>query len=175
MIGMPVTPIPVRPLFFHSYFNKRPVLSVPLPEVHAVGTVFALIPIVIILVVAIVNPVVVLIVPMVFFLPSIILRPGTGADRRRRCDCCGKKKGTEKILISTMHFFFLLAPDFPFGIFDMRRVFTGIQGKDVRYRTPPSTLQIHSRILELSEITTSECDLEVLTTLKTLGRLSFIA
>jgi hypothetical protein len=105
VIGMTVTPIPVRPLLFHFYFDKGPVLSVPLSEVHAVGTVFIVIPIVIVLVVTIVDSVVVLVVSMVFFLSSIsiVLRLGRGAYRRRRCKCCRKKKGTEKILISTMH------------------------------------------------------------------------
>jgi hypothetical protein len=103
VIGMTVTPIPVRPLLFHFYFDKGPVLSVSLSEVHTVGPVFIVIPIVIVLVVTIVDSVVVLVVSMVFFLSSIVLRLGRGAYRRRRGKCCRKKKGTEKILISTMH------------------------------------------------------------------------
>jgi hypothetical protein len=66
------------------------ILSVPLAEIHAVGTIFVVIPIVVVLVGAVVNPVLVIIVAMAFFLTPVVLRSG-------RCThCCWSGKGCSK-------------------------------------------------------------------------------
>ena len=111
LIGMTVTPIPIRPLLLLFQFRKGPIRSVFLCEVLTIDAVFVLIPIVIVLVVTVVDPVVVLIVSMVFFLASVVLRLARSSHCWRRRKGCGKKKGTKKISIATLHFFFLLARD----------------------------------------------------------------
>jgi len=90
MIRMTVTPIPISPLVPLPHFNKRMILSVPLAEIRAVGTIFVVIPIVVVLVGAVVNPVLVIIVAMAFFLTPVVLRPG------RRTHCCWSGKGCSK-------------------------------------------------------------------------------
>jgi hypothetical protein len=57
---MAVAPTPVRPLFSRSHFSKGPVLSVPLLEIPAIGMVFAIIQIVVVLVITVIDPTAVL-------------------------------------------------------------------------------------------------------------------
>jgi FlaA1/EpsC-like NDP-sugar epimerase len=116
MIRMTVTPLPIRPLLLLFRSRKRPILSVSLAEVQTIGMVFVVIPIVIVPVVAVVEPVAVLIVSMVFFLSSVVLLPGRSTHCRWYSKRCSKKKGTEKISIATVHVVFLLAQDFHLGI-----------------------------------------------------------
>jgi hypothetical protein len=117
---MPVAPIPVGGLLFHFEFEEWVVLPVCLAEIHAVGTIFAVVPIVVILVIAIVDPLSVIVVFPVFFLMTVLLprrRVSYGrGDREGRC----KTKGTEQISISAMHVYFLLAQRFLLGIFSHR-------------------------------------------------------
>jgi hypothetical protein len=112
-----VTPIPIRRLLLLFRLSKGTILFVPLAEVLTVGTVFVVIPIVVVLVGAIIDPVAVFIVSMVFFLASIVLRLGRSTDCRRGHKGCSKKKGTEKISITTVHIVFLLAQEFLRGVF----------------------------------------------------------
>jgi hypothetical protein len=160
MIRVTVTPIPVRPLVFHFYFDKGPILSVPLGEVHMVGTVFVVIPIVIVLVVAVVDPVLALIVSVVILLASIVLRLGSGANCRWRSKGCSKKKRTYKILISTVHVIFLRTRDFHLRNLTMRRVSIYVRIEDVRNRTLVSTTQLHSRFGEIPGCEAAKCDSE---------------
>jgi len=135
VIRMTVTPVPIRVLFFHFQFHKGVILSVSFAEVYAERTVFVVIPIVIILVLTVIEPVAVIVVAAVFFLASVILRLGPGIHRRRRCQCCAKNKETEQILIATLHFVFLLAQDFLPGILGLQGVCAVRPASDVRFRT----------------------------------------
>lgn len=84
VIRMVVAPIPVRSLLFHLEFGKGTILSVAFSEIDSEGMVFAIIPIVKVLVLTIVNPPLILIVSVVFFLASIILRRGRRPNCYRR-------------------------------------------------------------------------------------------
>src|SRR5450755_1043725 len=87
---MTVTPIPIRGLFSRFRFGKRAILLVLIAEVLTVGTIFVVIPIMVVLVASVIDPVVILIVSMLFFLASIVLR-------LCRCgNCCGGSKGCGK-------------------------------------------------------------------------------
>jgi hypothetical protein len=112
MIRMAVTPVPIRSLFFHLQFHKGVILLVPFAKVHAKGSVFVVIPVVIVVVGAVVDPVVILVVSVVFFLASIVLWPGRSHHYRWGGKGCREKKGTEKISVTTVHVIFLLARDF---------------------------------------------------------------
>ena len=116
MIWMSVTPIPIRPLFTLFHLGERTILSVSLPEVLTIGTIFVVIPVVVVLVGAVIDPVAVLSVSMVFFLPSIVLWLGRSTNRHWGGKGRSKKKGTEKISITTVHFVFLLAQGLPLEI-----------------------------------------------------------
>lgn len=132
VVRMTVTPIPIRPLLLLSHFSERPIFSVSLPEVYAEGTVFVVIPIVIVLVVTVVEPIAVIVVTTVFFLSSVVLCPGRSADYRWRGKGRSKKNGTEKISISTVHVVFLLAQEFLLGNLGLQRVCCYHPGSDVR-------------------------------------------
>ena len=56
-IGMAVTPIPIRRLLLRFRLSKGAILFVLLAEVLAVGTVFVVVPIVVVLVGTIIDPV----------------------------------------------------------------------------------------------------------------------
>lgn len=75
VIRMTVAPIPICSLLFLFQFGKRAVLSVILLEIPAVGMVFVVIPIVIVLVVAFIDTVAILIVSVILFLASVVLLP----------------------------------------------------------------------------------------------------
>jgi hypothetical protein len=109
VIWMTVAPIPVRLLVPLSLFGKRPVVSVTLLEIPAIGMVFVVIPIVIVLVITVVDSIAVLIVSMIFFLASAVLRLGPCIHCRWHSKSSSKNKRTEKILISSVHIFILLA------------------------------------------------------------------
>jgi hypothetical protein len=145
MIRMTVAPIPVRPLLLLLHFSKRTILSVSLPEVLTIGTIFVVIPIVVVLVVTVVDSVAVLVVTTVFFLTPIVLWPGRCANRWWSSKGCSKNKGTEKISVTTMHVVFLLAQKFHLGILGLQRVCSDRPGSDVRYRTPALSTRVHSR------------------------------
>src|SRR5580704_9039984 len=70
LIGMTVTPIPVVVLLGMIQLGVITILDVILPKVHAVGAVFAIVPVVVILVGAVVDaslfPVVVLVLVLAF-------------------------------------------------------------------------------------------------------------
>ena len=74
MVRMTMAPIPVCPLLLLPNLSKGPVLSVMLLEIPAISTIFVIVPIVIVLVITVVDPVAVLIVSMTFFLTSVVLR-----------------------------------------------------------------------------------------------------
>jgi hypothetical protein len=105
---MTVPPIPIRSLLPAVRSSKRTILSAILLEVQTIGTVFVFIPIVIVLVVTVVEPVAALLVSTVIFLTSVVLPPGRSTHCRWCNKGCSKKKGTEKISIVTVHHDFLL-------------------------------------------------------------------
>jgi hypothetical protein len=111
VIWMTVTPIPIRGLLSRFRFSKGTIFLVFIPAILTVGTVLVGIPVVIVLVATVIDPVLVFVVSMVFLLASIVLR-------LCRANCCwggkdcGKNKRTQKISISTVHLVFLLAQDF---------------------------------------------------------------
>lgn len=109
MIRMIVTPIPIRPLLLLFHFSEGPISLVLLSEILTIETVFVVVPVVIVVVGAVVDPVVILVVAMVFFLASIVLRPGRSHHCRWSGNGCSKQNGTEKISMATMHVVFLLA------------------------------------------------------------------
>jgi len=99
-----------------ALFSKGPILSVMVLEIPAIGMVFVVVPIMIVLVITVIDAVVVLIVSMIFFLTSIVLRLRRSIHCGWRGKSSGKNKRTEKILISSMHIFILLAEEFHRGI-----------------------------------------------------------
>lgn len=109
MIRMIVTPIPIRPLLLLFHFGEGSISFVPLGEILTVETVFVVVPVVIVVAGAIVEPFVVLIVAMVLFLAPIVLRPGRSHHCRWSGNGCSKQNGTEKISMTTVHLAFLLA------------------------------------------------------------------
>jgi hypothetical protein len=112
VIRMTVAPIPIRCLLLRFRFSKGTILFVSLAEVLTIGTIFVVIPIVIVLVATVIDPVLVLVVSMVFFLASIVLRLGRSTHRCWGGKGCSKKKGTEQISITMVHIVFLLAQEF---------------------------------------------------------------
>jgi hypothetical protein len=66
------------------------VLVVSLTEVHTVGAIFVVIPVVIVLVIAVIDPVVVVVVvAAMLFLASVILASGRSGHRRWYGQGCG--------------------------------------------------------------------------------------
>jgi hypothetical protein len=65
MIRMAVPPVPIRSLLLFLQLSKGPIRPVFRANVLAIDPVFVFVPIVIVLVVAVVDPVMILIVPMV--------------------------------------------------------------------------------------------------------------
>src|SRR6266849_2031782 len=113
VVRMTVTPVPIRRLFFHLQFHKGVIFSVPFAEVYTEGTVFVVIPIVIILVLTVIELVAVIVVTTVFFLTPVVLRLACCVHRRWRSQGSAKnKKKAEQILITTLHVAFFLAQDF---------------------------------------------------------------
>ena len=119
VVRMTVTPIPIRTLFFRLQFHKGVILSVPFAEIYAIGTVFVVIPIVIILVLTVIEPVAVIVVTTVFFLTPVVLRLGRSTHYRRRRQCRSKNKKTEQIWIAALNVVFLPAQEFLLGILDL--------------------------------------------------------
>jgi hypothetical protein len=115
MIRMTVAPIPICRLLLLFRLGKGTILFVSLAEVSTIGTVFVVIPIMVVLVGAVIDLVVIPIVSMVFFLASIVLQLGRSTNCHWRGKGCTKKKGTDKISITTMHIVFLLAQEFHLG------------------------------------------------------------
>jgi hypothetical protein len=112
---MTVAPIPICALLFLALFGERTILSMLLPEILAIGTVFVGIPIVIVLVVAVVYLVAVVVGLMMLFLAYMVLRPG-GREHCRWCSKDGrKKKGTAQVSIGAVHVIILLALEFHSG------------------------------------------------------------
>jgi hypothetical protein len=112
VIRMTVAPIPIRRLLLRFRFSKGTIIFVSLAEVLTIGTVFVVIPMVIVLVATVIDPVLVLIVSMVFFLAPIVLRLGGSTNCCWSGKGCSKKKGTEQISVTTVHVVFLLAQEF---------------------------------------------------------------
>jgi hypothetical protein len=131
LIWMTVTPIPIRSLLFRLRFSKGAIFFVFIAEVLTVGTVFVGIPIVIVLVATVIDPVLVLVVSMFFLLASIVLR----LCRSGNCKGCGKNKETEKISISIVHVVILLAQDFLSESLARNEYAVNSLGEDVRYGT----------------------------------------
>ena len=98
-----MAPLPVRPLFFRAHFSKGPVLSAPLMKITAIGVIFAVVPIVVVPVITVIDPVPVLVISMIFFLASIVLRVARGAHCRWRSKNGTKNERSEKVLISSVH------------------------------------------------------------------------
>ncbi len=135
VVRMTVTPVPIRILFFHLQFHKGVILSVPFAKVYAERTVFVVIPIVIVLVMTVIEPIAVIVVTTVFFLTPVILWLGHRIHCRRRRQCPSKYKKTEQIFISTLHFVFLLAQESPLGFLCQQGACRDHFGSDVRFRT----------------------------------------
>lgn len=135
VVRMTVTPVPIRRLFFHLQFHKGVILTVPFAEVYTEGTVFVVIPIVVILVLTVIEPVAVIVVTTVFFLTPVVLRFACCVHRRWRSQGSAKNKKAEQILITTLHVAFFMAQDFLLGILGLQRVCGACPGSDVRFRT----------------------------------------
>jgi hypothetical protein len=142
VVRMTVTPLPILTLFFHLQFHKGVILSVPFAEVYAEGTVFVVIPIVIVLVLTVIESVVV--VTTVFFLTPVVLRLGPSIHYRWRSQGCAENKKAEQILIATLHVVFLLAQDFLLGILGQQGVCGARPGSDVRFRTLSPASRVHT-------------------------------
>jgi hypothetical protein len=82
------------------------VLTVSLTEVHTVGAIFVVIPVVIVLVVAVKDAVVVVVTAMLF-LASVILGSRRSGHRRWYGKGSGQKHSTENKSIAAMHVYFL--------------------------------------------------------------------
>lgn len=109
IVRMTVAPIPIRRLLLGFRFGKGTIVFVSVAEVLTIGTVFVVIPIVVVLVRMVIDPVVaVFVVSMVFLLAFIVLLPGC-TNSRWGGKGCGKKKRTDKISITMVHVVFLLA------------------------------------------------------------------
>src|ERR1700686_133267 len=111
---MTVTPIPIRSLLFRFRFSKGTIFFVFIAEVLTVGAIFVGIPIVVILMAAIIDPVLVFVV-LTFCLASIVLWLCRSANCCGGGKGCGKNKETEIISITIVHVDFLLAQDFALG------------------------------------------------------------
>jgi hypothetical protein len=85
---MTVAPIPVRSLVSDFQLDKWMVLTVSLTEVHTVGAIFVVIPVVIVLVTAVIDPVLV-VVAVMLFLASVILVSRPSGHRRWYGQGCG--------------------------------------------------------------------------------------
>jgi hypothetical protein len=102
-VWVTVAPVPIRLLVPLFRFSKGSVVSVALLEIPAIGMVFAVVPIVIVLVISVVDPILVLVISAVFFLSSVVLLSSRSAYC---CGCskrCGKHKKTEQISMITVH------------------------------------------------------------------------
>ena len=71
---MTMTPIPILCLLLHLEFHKWMVLTVSLAQIYAIRTIFVVVPVVVVLVLTVINPVAVIVVSMVFFLTSVVFR-----------------------------------------------------------------------------------------------------
>jgi hypothetical protein len=145
MIRMTVTPLPICLLLLLFHFRKRPILSVSLAEVQTIGMVFVVIPIVIVPVVAVVEPVAVLIVSMVFFLTPVVLLPGRSHYCRWSGKGCSKQKRIEEISIATVHVVLLLARDSRLGNLGTQRACICNLAEAARYCTSGQVIRIYSR------------------------------
>jgi hypothetical protein len=67
-------------------------------------------------VITVVDSIAVPIVSMIFFLTSVVLWPRRGIHCGWRSKSGSKNKRTEKILVSSVHFFILLAQEFDGGV-----------------------------------------------------------
>ena len=92
-----MTPVLVRPLLFDSCFDKGPILFVSLAELFARGTVFVVIRMVVVLMVAVEHPVVVSIVAMVACLTSMVFRP-RGIHCRGHGEACHQNERAQKYI-----------------------------------------------------------------------------
>jgi len=102
-IWVTVAPVPICLLVPLFCFSQGSIIFVALLEISAIGMVFVVIPIVIVLMITVIDPILVLVIPAVFFLSSVILLSGRSAYR---CGCskgCGKHKETEQISMITVH------------------------------------------------------------------------
>jgi len=81
MVWMGVAPIPVVALVPAPRFGKRMIFAMPFAEIDAIGTVFVVIPIVIVLMVAVV-------------VAGVILRCGRKRDGRWCDKSCAQKQAT---------------------------------------------------------------------------------
>jgi hypothetical protein len=144
VVRMTVTPIPIRPLISLFHFRKRTILSVSFTQVHAKGTVFVVIPVVIVPVITVIDAVAVIVVTTVFFLSSVVLRLACCVHYRWRSQGCCKNEKTEQILMATLHVVFLLAQDFLIGILGLRGVCSARPVSDVRFRTLLSLFRVHT-------------------------------
>jgi len=69
-----MTPIPLLCLLLHLELHKWMVLTVSLAQIYAIRTIFVVVPVVVVLVLTVINPVAVIVVSMVFFLTSVVFR-----------------------------------------------------------------------------------------------------
>ena len=69
-----MTPIPILSQLLHPEFDKGMVLTASLAQIYAIRTIFVVVPVVVVLVLTVINPVAVIVVAMVFFLTSVVLR-----------------------------------------------------------------------------------------------------
>jgi hypothetical protein len=102
-IWVTVAPVPIRLLVPLFCFSQGSIVSVALLEISAIGMIFAVIPVVVVFVITVVDPILVLIIAAVFFLSSLILLSDRSAYRCRCYKGCGKHKETEQMSMITVH------------------------------------------------------------------------
>ena len=109
MIGiwMTVAPIPVLVLLVRVQLVVLTKILLILPHVLAVGAIFVLIPIVVVLVGAIIDTGMVSVVALTVFLAFVVLSGGTGRDCRG-CEKCGGQGKKTQVSESGFHLVVLL-------------------------------------------------------------------
>src|ERR1700737_802388 len=108
-IRMAVAPIPVLPLHSVVRPGELTITPVPLNQEVPEGAVFAVIPVMVVTVVPIVEPVVVVVVTS-FFLASVVLMSGVSRNRRW-CKKGGSQEQRTDVSMYTVHVVVLQARD----------------------------------------------------------------
>src|SRR6202011_1650049 len=100
---MIVAPIPIFVLLTAIQFVVVSIIAVLFGIVLAVGAIFSVVPVVVILVCTIVNApvtlliVTMLVIPAILFLPVFVLTRGSCHDRRRDAESCPQKNHTDVV------------------------------------------------------------------------------
>ena len=101
LLGMTVAPIPVLVLLGMVQLGVITILDVVLPKISAVGAIFAVIPVVVILVFAVVDTSLFLVVVLALFLAFVVLRRSSGPECHRR-DQGGSQDQVTQVSVSEL-------------------------------------------------------------------------